>query len=166
MQVPVEEVPRLVQDLPAVLQVGHVAGADPGTKDRDEPGVRRLLHRRLRPRVRDQRVGGAVEEQRRCAVGPGVVRIDAPESDWTACTAEENRWWSPGPGWAALYPTFNAVIAPADEPPIAMRVGSIRNLVARERRKRTAVCASCIAWMIPMTHDSPGFPTHPSGASR
>jgi len=81
------------------------------------PAALGLGHGPLRARVGHQRVGGAVEEQWLAhRPGAGDTVMAQPESDCTACTADENLWWSPGPGFAALYPTLSAVIAPADEP--------------------------------------------------
>ncbi len=66
---PVEEVLGLVQDLLAVLHVRDVARALPGGEVGDDPGGLTLGQGRLGPRVRNERVGGAVEVEHRRVAG-------------------------------------------------------------------------------------------------
>src|ERR1700694_1821835 len=63
------------------------------------------------------------------------------------------------------YPTLSAVIAPADEPPMAMRFGSMPYVMALVRRNRTAVCASAAAsWIAAPQFDKD--PEQPGDSSR
>src|SRR5262245_28714511 len=72
-----------------------------------------------------------------------VAEMFPPESDTAALTADAGLS-------LVANPTCMAVIAPADEPPIAIRVASMPYVAAFVRKKRTAVWASCcasrIAW--------------------
>ena len=62
---PEQEVPRLVEDLLAVLRVGHVALTRPRFEERVEPRRVGAIHGVHRPLVWHERVGGSVEEQGR-----------------------------------------------------------------------------------------------------
>ena len=59
-------------------------------------------------------------------------------------------------------------MAPADAPPIAMRLGSTPYVVAFARSQRTAACASCWAASAAVSHAGAGSgsPAQPGGASR
>src|SRR5436190_1902031 len=82
----------------------------------------------------------------------------APESDTAARTFADG-------SSEDEYPTLSAVIAPADEPPIAIRSGSMLYAAALVRRKRTAVCASAAAsWIAGMQFDN--VPEQPGDSSR
>jgi hypothetical protein len=62
---------------------------------------------------------------------------------------------------------LSAVIAPADDPPIAMRLGSTPYVAAFARKNRTAVCASWSACTIATMHVTVGPPAaHPWGWRR
>src|SRR5436190_4902235 len=90
----------------------------------------------------------------------GVPMSRPPDSDTAAATDADG-------SSADVTPTFSAVIAPAEEPPIAMRVVSIPYVAALVRRNRTAVCASCHASLIAITHCTVGLAAaQPGGSSR
>jgi hypothetical protein len=86
---------------------------------------------------------------------PGLYHPPKPETATVAWTSDRYPGLPLVPGSSAWLPTYRAVMAPAEVPPMAMRSGSIRYWSAWRRSQRTAACASCwasaIAWpMLPL----------------